>query len=259
MDLLRSHKRRSRLSDIAYVLLNLGLAVALLVTVRYGQSAWLAVGLVILSKWRALAVKPRFWFANIVANMVDVIVGVSMVVLLYAAGDSLGLQIFLTALYAGWLLLVKPSSRRHMVTLQAGIAVFLGVTALATLSYSWDSLFFTLFMWGIGYAAARHILGDYDEPMTSIYSLATGFLFAELGWISYHWLFAYAIPGAGDIKIPQIAIIVTLTGFAAERAYASNHKYGKVRRQDMILPATLTIAVIVVLLLFFNKIALNAA
>nr|HPQ82292.1 hypothetical protein [Candidatus Saccharimonas sp.] len=142
MDLLKAHKRRSKLSEAAYVTLNVGLAVALLVIVLVGQSPWLAVVVVLMSKWRALAVRPRFWFANLVANMVDIIVGVSMVVLLYGANGSLWLQIALTVLYIIWLLLIKPRSKRSFVAAQAGIAVFLGVTALSMISYSWDSLLF---------------------------------------------------------------------------------------------------------------------
>ena len=83
MDLLKAHKRRTRLSESAYIALNVGLAVTLLVIVLAVQSPWLAFAVLLMSKWRALAVRPRFWFANLVANMVDIIVGVSIVVLLY--------------------------------------------------------------------------------------------------------------------------------------------------------------------------------
>lgn len=259
MDLLKSHKRRSRLSDFAYVILNVGMAVVLLITVSLGQSPWLAVGLVLLSKWRALAVKPRFWFANIVANMVDIIVGISVVVLMYAAAGQWVPQIGLTLAYIAWLLFIKPRSNKKMVTVQAGVSVFMGVTALATVSYSWDSVFFVLFLWLIGYTAARHVLGNYDEPMTPIYSLITALVFVEIGWIAYHWLFAYAVPGMGNIKVPQLAIILTLLALIAERAYVSYHKHGSVRKQDVLLPILLALGIIAVLFVFFNRIALNTA
>ncbi len=257
MDLLKSHKRRSRLSDILYVILNIALAVSLLVVVRFGQSSWLAVAIVLLSKWRALAVKPRFWFANIVANMVDVIVGLSYVALLYATNGELVPQLLLTALYTGWLLLIKPRSKRSFVTLQAGAAIFFGVTALCTVSYSWDPFFFVLLMWLIGYSASKHILGSYDEPLATIYSLVAGLAFAEIGWAAYHWLFAYAIPGMGGIKVPQLAIVVTLLSFVTERIYASYHKHGAARSGDIILPIALTIAVLVTLFVFYNRITLG--
>lgn len=259
MDLLKSHKRRSRLSDFAYVILNVAMAVALLIAVRYGQSPWLAIGLVLLSKWRALAVKPRFWFANIVANMVDIIVGISVVVLMYAAAGEWLPQIGLTLAYVAWLLLIKPRSNKKMVTVQAGVSVFMGITALSTVSYSWDSFFFIIFLWLIGYTAARHLLGNYDEPMTLIYSLIVGLIFIEIGWAAYHWMFAYAIPGMGSIKIPQVAIILTLLALIAERAYVSYRKHGTVKKQDILLPILLTVGVVAVLFVFFNRIALNTS
>lgn len=259
MDLLKSHKRRSRLSDIVYVVLNIALAVAVLVIVRYGQSPLLAVGLVLLSKWRALAVKPRFWFANLVANMVDVIVGASLVTLLYVANGEFLAQIGLTALYTIWLLLIKPRSNKRAVTLQAAAAIFLGITAVATVSYSWDPFFAIILVWLIGYSAARHVLGDYDEPLTQIYSLITALIFAELTWIGYHWMFAYTVPGMGGTKIPQLAIILTLISFVAERAYASYHRYGVVKKNDVLLPIIFTAAVYIVLFVFYNRIALSGA
>lgn len=243
MDLLKAHKRRTKLSEAAYVALNVGLAVAILMIVLAVQSPWLAYGAVLLSKWRALAVRPRFWFANLVANMVDIIVGISVVVLLYGAQGALWLQIGITLLYIGWLLLVKPRSKRIYVAAQAGIAVFLGITALSMVSYAWDSSFFVLAMWIIGFVSARHVLGSYEEPLTHIYSFIAAFVFAELGWIGFHWLMAYPLPGFGRIQFSQLALFVTLYCLVAERAYASYHKHGVVRRGDILLPALLTISI----------------
>ena len=247
MDLLKSHKRRSRLSESAYVALNVGLAATLLIVVLAVQSPWLAFAIVILSKWRTLAVRPRFWYANIVANMVDIIVGISAVILLYGASGSLWLQAVLAALYAGWLLFIKPRSKRKFVAIQAGTALFVGVTALSMVSYSWDALFFVAAMWAITFSAARHVLGSYDEPMTMIYSLITGFIGAELAWIGFHWLMAYPIPGFGTIQFSQLALFVTLYCLVAERAYASYHRHGAVRKSDVIVPILLTISTMVAL------------
>ena len=250
MDLLKSHKRRTRLSETTYIILNVGFAASLLVTALLIQSPWLSLLIVLLSKWRALAVRPRFWFANLVANMVDLIVGVSMVGFLYAAAGSLWLQCIITACYVGWLLIIKPRSKRSYVATQAGLAVFLGVTALSIVSYSWDSIFFVAVMWGIGYVAARHVLGSYEEPHTTLYSLITGFVFAEFGWISFHWLIAYPLPGFGEIRLSQLALLTTLFCLVAERAYASYHTHGKVRWTDIMLPVFLTLGIMAALFVF---------
>lgn len=246
MDLLKAHKRRSRVSESAYVALNIGLAATLLIIVLAVQSPWLAIAVVLLSKWRTLAVRPRFWFANLVANMVDIIVGISTVILLYGASGSPWLQAVLALLYAGWLLFIKPRSKRVYVAYQAGIALFLGITALSMVSYSWNIIFFVMVMWLFGYVVSRHVLGSYDEPLTSMYSLASGFIFAELGWIGFHWLMAYPLPGFGTIQFSQLALFTLLYALIAERAYASYHRHGEVRRTDVLLPILLTVSIMIV-------------
>ena len=246
MDLLKMHKRRSRLSEVTYIGLNIAFAVALLVLIRGSESPWLALIIMLLSKWRTLAVRPRFWAVNIVANTVDVVVGVSMVVLLYAADNNLPLQIILTLFYIFWLLFIKPRSRRSYVAAQAGIAVFLGITALSIISYSWNVALFVLVMWVLGYTTTRHVLGSYEEPRTVLYSLLSGFTFAEIGWISFHWLMAYPLPGFGAIQFSQLALFASLVCFVAERAYASYHRHGSVHKSDIIMPVTLTVSIMVV-------------
>lgn len=251
MDLLKSHKRRSRVSEITYVALNIALAIAILVIVRTVEASWLAYMVVLLGKWRALAVRPRFWFANLVANMVDIIVGLSTVVLMYAAENILWLQIAIVVLYTAWLLFIKPRSRRSYVAVQAGVAGFVGITALSIQSATWfdgvDPFLFVTGMWVIGYVCTRHVLGSYDEPMTKIYSMIAALFSAEMGWISYHWLFAYR--GFGEIKLSQLAVYMALFGLVAERSYASYHKHGHIRKSDIIMPVLLTISIIVALFL----------
>ncbi len=245
MDLLKAHKRRSRLSESAYVALNIGLAATLFIVVLAVQSPWLAFAVVLLSKWRILAVRPRFWFANLLANMVDIIVGLSIVVLLYGASGSIWLQAVIALGYVGWLLFIKPRSKRVFVAYQAGIAVFLGITALSMVSFSWNIFFFVMAMWLIGYIASRHVLGSYEEPLMTIYGLVAGFVAAEMGWIGFHWLMAYPLPGFGTIQFSQLALFVTLFSLVAERAYSSYHKHGIVRRADIMLPLLLTLSIMV--------------
>ena len=250
MDLLKMHKRRSRLSEVAYVVLNIGLAAMVFAIVYTANSPWLAIAAVLLSKWRVLAVRPRFWFANLIANMVDIIVGISVVVLLVAAQGSIITQAVITLLYVGWLLFIKPRSRRSYVALQALIATMASITALSLVSYSWDSIFFVLAMWGIGYVAARHVLGSYDEPHTTLYSMIVAFMFAEFGWLGFHWLMAYPLPGSGNIQLSQLALLTALLTFVAERAFASYHKYGTVRQADVLPSIILAVALGVVMLIF---------
>jgi hypothetical protein len=255
MEFLKSSKRRSLVSELVYIALNVAFAVTLLIIVLAIDSPLPAFALVLLSKWRILAVRPRYWFVNIQTNLVDLIVSLSIVILLYSAGGAIVMQILLTALYGVWLLYVKPKSKKIFIAIQAGAAVFLGITSLMIVSYDWIASLVVLLMWLIGYSAARHVVSSYDEPHTSFYSLAWGFIFAELGWLGYHWTFAYAIPGAGDIKLSQIALIMLAISFLAERAYRSYVKHGAIRSSDVIMPTLLSVSVIVILLTLFNTIS----
>ncbi|HEV7952226.1 MAG TPA: hypothetical protein VGO98_02525, partial [Candidatus Saccharimonadales bacterium] len=133
-----------------------------------------------------------------------------------------------------------------------------GVSALMMVSYDWIASAVVLAMWLIGYSAARHVVSSYDEPHASFYSLTWGLVFAELGWLAFHWTFAYAIPGAGDIQLSQIALIALAISFLAERVYSSYVKHGSVRSSDVIMPALLSVSVIIILLTLFNTIGTGA-
>ncbi len=253
MEFLKSSKRRSLLSELVYIILNIALAVTVLIVVRAIESPFPAFALVLLSKWRVLAVRPRYWFANIQANMVDIIVSLSIVVLLYAASSAFAAQIAITILYIVWLLFIKPRSKRIFVAVQAGAAIFLGVTALLSGTYDWMSSAVVIMMWIIGYSAARHVLSSYDDVHMSFYSLVWGLVFAEIGWLVYHWTFAYALPGLGELQLSQAAIIMLAISFLTERTYSSYSQHGTVRSSDIILPGLLSISVILILLIFFNR------
>lgn len=258
MDFLKSSKRRSVISEFAYIALNVGLALAILTIVLVVESPFFAFAVVLLGKWRILAVRPRYWFANTQANLVDIIVSISVVILLYAASGALAMQIFLTILYIVWLLFIKPRSKRVFVATQAGTAVFLGVSALMIVSANWYATPVVLLMWLIGYSAARHVLSSHGETHVSFYSLIWGFVFAELGWLVFHWTFAYAPAGAGSIKLAQGALIALAISVMAERVYSSYAKHGSVRSTDVLLPIAMSVSLIVILVLFFNQISMGS-
>lgn len=254
MEFLKSSKRRTLLSELVYIVLNIGLAVTVLVSILVTQSAALAIAIVLLSKWRVLAVRPRFWIANIKANLVDVIVGISLAVLIGVSMSTFAVQLLLTVAYIGWLLFVKPRSTRVYVAAQAATSVFLGITALMTVSYGWASSVVVLGMWVIGYASSRHIFTSYEESHSSFYSFVWGLVLAELGWLAYHWTFAYAL-GSTTLKLPQVALIGLGFSFLAERVYNSYRTHGGVRSQDVMLPALLTASIILVLVTVFNRLS----
>lgn len=263
MEFLKLVRKRSFVSELVYTILNIALAVAVLLAIRYTGSIGFAIALVLLSKWRIFAVRPRYWWANLRSNMVDLIVSISIVLMMYtvhtttalADGVQLLLLVGITLLYIGWLLFIKPRSKRIYICLQAGLAVFLGTSALFTISFEWPVSIVALFMWLIGYAAARHVLSSYDDETHGFFlSLAWGLVLAEIGWVAYHWAIAYPLPIVTSLMLPQVAIFATLLSFLALKVYDSFYHHAKVRMSDVLLPLLFTLSVIIVLLVVFNRV-----
>jgi len=263
MEFLRVVRRRSVLSETIYILLNIALAVVVLVSTISTNTPWLGIALVLLSKWRVLAVRPRFWFAHIEANTVDVIVGISVVVLMYLAGQAstgngLGAQIVLMLLYVAWLLFLKPRNRRSYVAVQAAVAVFMGSFALESLSYEWPSSLVVLVLWLIGYACARHVFVSHSDSDTRFLSLAWGFIFAEIGWLTYHWTIAYTLPFGSGLQLPQASLLLLGVSFLGERVYSSYMKHQKLRLNDVLLPLLLVVGIIVILMTVFDSASIGS-
>lgn len=251
MELIKSAARRSKLSDIIYIVLNVLFAAAVFGLTLAFEPPYLAYLLVLLSKWRVFAVRPRFWFANLQTNVVDVIVGLSAVTLIWLASYEVIVQVLLAVLYAAWLLVIKPRSKRPWILLQAGISQFVGLTALFSVAYAWPVLIVVLLAWLIGYSSARHAIGSYPEEEETLLSLVWGLLVAELAWLSYHWTIAYGI--IGELKVPQIAILVGLLSFVGIKLYVNYHDNDRhFVFSDVRWPLLFVSAVIVMLLIRFS-------
>ncbi|RKV95306.1 MAG: hypothetical protein D8G53_09145, partial [Candidatus Saccharimonas sp.] len=185
MELLRTVKRKSFFSEVVYHLLNISLALVLFGITLMVQSPVAAVVLVILSKWRVLAVRPRFWWTNIQSNLVDLIVGLSVVALLYLSVGNIAVQIAFTAFYIIWLVIIKPMSKRWQMMLQSAIAILFGTVALFSIGYLLPDIAVVAGSMIIGYSAARHFLVSYKEDQTVLLSSIWGIMFAEIGWLAY--------------------------------------------------------------------------
>lgn len=230
-------------SGVAHVLhlalvLVLPLVVFILVRLNFGQ---LALSVVVLSKWRMFAVRPRFWAANIRANAVDLMVGLS-IVLFMTNTDSLLLQGMWTALYGIWLLAIKPGTSLAMITAQA----FLGqLAALMALYLVWDDgpvYGLTLLTGLFCFLAARHFLDVFEEPYARMLAFVWGYFGAALGWLLSHWLLFYQ-----GVSLP--ALLLSTLGYGMAVLYYLDHadRLSKgVRRQFIFI----MLAIILVVLAF---------
>ncbi len=260
MEFLKTIRRKSFLSESAYIMLNVALAVAVLAIVRTIESPLPALVLVLLSKWRVFAVRPRYWAANIQANLVDVIVSIGAVVVLYSVASldlALLLQCIIVILYIAWLVILKPRSTKRSMVAQAAIALLVGTTVLFISSYSWPLEFIVLGMALVGYVTARHVLTQFEEDHLQFISLLWAFIMAQFGWISSHWVIAYTLPVV-DIRIPQATVIVAAVAFAAYKVYASYRTHNAIRAVDVALPVLFSASIVFVLMIFFSVIPTGA-
>jgi len=266
MEFLKLVRRRSFLNEVVYIGLNIALAVGMLLIIRATNSLLPAFALILISKWRTLAVRPRYWFANVQSDLVSVIINIGFAVFLYNtntagldAATTLITQLILTAIYTVWLLFLKSQSKRKYVVMQAGVALFVGITAIYMMSYGWSASLVVLLVWLVGYATARHVLNTYDdESHLLLLSLIWGLVLAEIGWLAYHWTIAYKLPIVSNILLPQVSIVMLCLGFLAYKSYNSYYHYKKVRMIDIVLPLIFTAGVVSLLVIAFNGVSIGS-
>lgn len=224
-DFVLMRKSRNIASSMVHVFLNLLLGVgAVLITVLSGSPA-LGILLVLVSKWRVFAVRARYFFLNLKSNLVDIIIGISVVLLAYYAGtEFLPVDLLLTVIYSVWLLFIKPMSSENAALIQSIIAVFLGMSAAAMVAASTNAIVIVLLAFLVGYAATRHVLIQGSDKDFTLTTLVCGLIFAEIAWLCQMWSIVYTF-GATGVRIPQVAIILTIFAFVYNYARQAMIKY----------------------------------
>jgi len=230
-------------NGVAYFL-HLGLLIILpvvvLVLVHLGF-VQLALSMVVLSKWRMFAVRPRFWPANIRANAVDLMVGLS-IVLFMSHNGSYWLQLGWAVLYAVWLIVVKPASGLFMTSVQAFIGQLCGLMALYLVWATGPLYGLTLATGLICYLAARHFLDSFDEPYARMLAYFWAYFGAALAWLLGHWLLFYQI-------VAQPTLLLSAVGYGLAVLYYLDHHdrlSQSLRRQFIFI----MIAIVLVVLTF---------
>ncbi len=229
-------------SQILHVFLNVLLAVAVLIFIRL-NFIQLAFSLVLLSKWRMVAVKPRFWLANFRANAIDVTVGLSIVILMIQT-SNLVYQLGWLMLYIVWLLYIKPGSSLMMVALQAFMGQFIALSALYSIWTNGPLLGLILVTGIICYFAAHHFFDAFDEQYTKLLSYIWGYFGASLSWLLAHWLLYYR-------SISQPTLILSILGYGLALIYYLDHqKKLKLSSKKQII---FVISVLIVVILIFSN------
>jgi hypothetical protein len=238
--ILTKIKPASGFSHFVHILLQMLLPFLLFVFTRLHLSV-LAGILVVLSKWRMFAVRPRYWAANIRANAVDILVGVSFVLFMDQT-RSISWQILWSGLYALWLVFIKPRSSLFFVTIQAGIGQTLALLAIF-LNWGYAPLWWLILAtWTVCYACARHYFTSFDEDHTSLFAHTWGYLMACVVWVLGHWLLFYGY-------LAQVTLLITAVGFCWASLYYLDEtdRLSPLWRRQYVF---MTVALVVVLLVF---------
>jgi hypothetical protein len=227
-------------SHVAHIALNIALPIIAYILVRT-NFVTIAVLLVLISKWRMFAVQARYWIANIIANGVDIMVGVSMV--LFMASTASGWwQVLWAVLYGVWLVWLKPRSDVLSVSAQAMIGQLLGLAVLYLKLGDSSLLALVAGTWLVTYISARHFLTSFDEVHTALLAHAWAYFAASLSFILGHWLLFYG-------SIAQIIVLLTTIGYSLAAMYYLDAKDRlNIKLQRQLLGIMFAILFIVIIL-----------
>ncbi len=201
----------------------------------------IALSIILLSKWRMLAVRPRHWWPNIRANAVDIMVGISALVFMLESNSNV-MKLVWAVVYGLWLLFVKPRSGTLMVALQALIGQTAGLMAL-WLGWGDQPLTVLVLLSGIiCYMSARHFFTNFDEPYGRLFSHTWGYFGAAIAWVLGHWLLFYGV-------LAQPTLLISVLGFGLGALYylEQTDRLSVLLRREFVF---IMIAIIIVVLLF---------
>ena len=212
----------------------------LVFTLVRGDFVPVAIALVLLSKWRMFAVRPRFWVANIRANAVDIIIGLSVVALMDGT-DTVWTRLIYVLAWGLWLILIKPRTELFGVSMQALFGEVVGLTAVfSALNHS--SLIVLVAAVGlICFFSAHHFFYGFEEEHMRLLAYVWGYFGAALTWILGHWLIYYYT------VVAQPALIISSMSFGIATLYYLDHmdKLSKpIRRQIVFILITVMLVIL---------------
>lgn len=223
-----------------HIVLNIVLPIVVYILVRI-DLAQLAIVVILLSKWRMFAVRPRYWLANIQANSVDILVGISIVIFMTQTTVQLW-QLFWVGAYLFWLLILKPGTTTFSVALQALTAEIAGLMAIYMAWSNAPLAVLVLTTWLVCYIAARHFFSSFDEPYTKLLTSVWALFGGSLAWLTGHWLLYY-----GSVSQPTLLLVTTSFVIATMYYLRKNDRLTMLLKRQLFF---ILVVVIVVVLLF---------
>ena len=253
-DFIIIRKSRNIASVTVHVFLNILLGISSVLITVFSGSPLLGLLLVLLSKWRIFAVRRRYLWLNLKSNLVDLIVGISVVLLSYYAGSTLlPVHFVLMAFYVIWLVAIKPQSSEQATLTQSLFAVFLGISAVVFMTSDISSIITILLAFLIGYAASRHVLSQTNTKDFTLTTLVCGLIFSEIAWLCDSWSIVYTF-GSTGIRIPQVAIILTIFAFIYNSARQAMVRYqDDFRFRHILAPVLFGVILVGIIVIWFSN------
>ena len=254
-DFVLARKSRNIASSAVHVFLNILLGISAVLITVFSGAPWLGILLVVISKWRIFAVRRRYLWLNLKSNLVDLIVGLSIVVLSYYAGSALlPVDFILMGIYVVWLLIIKPMSTETANLVQSLVAVFLGISAITIMTASLDAAMAAAALaFLVGYAASRHVLAQTSSKDYTLTTLVCGVVFAEVAFLCHFWAIIYTF-GETGIRIPQAALILTIFAFVYNYARQAMVKYqADFRFRNILGPVLFGVILVGIIVLAFSN------
>lgn len=232
-------------AHLLYVLLNISLPFIMLLLVKT-SFLWVALAMLLISKWRMFAVRPRFWGANIKTNGIDIIVGLSVLAAMVVSPTDWYRLGFALA-WAVWLVALKPRISVLWVSLQALIGLSAGFMALFSYAPHASLIWLVLGAGLVSYFAAHHFFYSFDEPYTALLAYLWGYFGAALTWIMGHWLIFYWV-------IAQPTLLMVALSFVIGTLYYLDHfdKLSKFVRREIIFVAVAIVLISWSALMYFH-------
>lgn len=248
-------KRRNFASSAVHVLLNFALGVVSVFATIASKSPAIGLILVLTSKWRVFAVHPYHLWPNIKSNLVDFIVGASVVLLVYFSGAELApINLILTVFYCFWLIVLKPLSSKTAILCQSLAAVFLGISTVILSLSEYDAIFMIIPAYIIGRAATNHIFVR-NNAKNQFLSVVCGLIFAEIVWLSSYWSIIYPIfDSITGVRIPQVALILSILLFLIYKIFTSlQENNNKLVISDILAPTIFSAVIILTIIIWFSN------
>lgn len=232
----------SGFSHVIHLALTIILPLLVYILVRLNL-VQLAIALVVLSKWRILSLRPRYWPVLIRTNAADLIVGISLIIFMVNSGSSL-VQLIWAVAYALWLVLIKPSTTVLGVSLQAFIAYVAGLVAVYMEWGASTALALMIMTWLVCYSAVRHFFSSFDEPHANFLANAWALFGASLAWLLSHWLLYYQ-------AFSQVTLLLVVLGFGLATIYylEQTDRLSTLLRRQIVF---IMLAVVIIALVFSN-------